>query len=155
MTQVIMMVWSFTQSQTSLSAKSSGLRKHHYKQSEWRWWNSSWGIPNPKRWCYESATLNMPANLENSAVATRLEKVSFHSNAKECPNYYTIALISHASKVMPKILQASFNSTWTVNFQMFMLVLEKAEESDQTVNICWLIRKARAFLKNIYFCFID
>ena len=55
--------------------------------------------------------LNMPANLENSAVATRLEKVSFHSNpkernAKECSNYHTIALISHASKVMLKILQA-------------------------------------------------
>ena len=54
----------------------------------------------------------MPANLENSAVATGLEKVSFHSNpkqgnAKECSNYRTIALISHASKVMIKILQAS------------------------------------------------
>ena len=51
----------------------------------------------------------MPANLENSAVATGLEKVSFHSNskdnAKECSNYLTIALISHASKVMLKILQ--------------------------------------------------
>ena len=53
----------------------------------------------------------MPANLENSAVATGLEKVSFHPNpkdrnAKECSNYHTIALISHASKVMLKILQA-------------------------------------------------
>ena len=53
----------------------------------------------------------MPANLENSAVATGLEKVSFHpipkkGNAKECSNYCTIALISHASKVMLKILQA-------------------------------------------------
>ena len=54
----------------------------------------------------------MPANLENSVVATGLEKVSFHSNpkerqnAKECSNYRTIALISHASKVMLKILQA-------------------------------------------------
>ena len=53
----------------------------------------------------------MPANLENSAVATGLEKVSFHSNAKErqcqkCSNSRTIALISHASKVMLKILQA-------------------------------------------------
>ena len=53
----------------------------------------------------------MPANLENSAVATRLEKASFHSNpqkssAEECSNYRTIALISHASKVMLKIPQA-------------------------------------------------
>ena len=48
----------------------------------------------------------MPADLENSAVATGLEKVSFHSNAKECSNDHTIALISHASKVVLKILQA-------------------------------------------------
>ena len=49
---------------------------------------------------------NMPANMENSAVATRLEKVSFHSNPKEaqCQNYHTTALISHASKVKVKIL---------------------------------------------------
>ena len=52
------------------------------------------------------AALNMPANLETSAVATGLEKVNFHSNPKECSNYCTIALISHASKVMLKILQA-------------------------------------------------
>ena len=48
----------------------------------------------------------MPANLENSAVATGLEKVSFHSSAKERSNYRTIVLISHASKIMLKILQA-------------------------------------------------
>ena len=72
---------------------------------------SSWAISNPERWCCESAALSMPANLENSAVVTGLEKVSFHSypkkgNAKECSNYHTIAFISHASKVMLKILQA-------------------------------------------------
>ena len=49
-------------------------------------------------------------------------------NAKECSNYCTIALISHASKVMLKILQPGFNSTWTTNFQMFRLDLEKAGE---------------------------
>ena len=49
----------------------------------------------------------MPANVENSAVVTELEKVSFHFNAKECSNYYTTALISHASKIMFKILQAT------------------------------------------------
>ena len=58
-----------------------------------------------------SSNWDMLANLENSAVATGLEKVSFHSNpkekqSKECSNYHTIALISHASKVMFKILQA-------------------------------------------------
>ena len=77
----------------------------------------------------------MPANLDNSAVATGLKKVSFYSNAKkgnakECSNYRTIVLISHSSKLMLKILQASFNSTWTVNFQMFKLDLEKAEEPE-------------------------
>ena len=56
-------------------------------------------------------SVDMPQNLENSAVATGLEKVGFHSNpkkgnAKECSNYRTIALISHASKVMLTILQA-------------------------------------------------
>ena len=59
------------------------LRKHHYKQSWWRWWNSCWAISNPKRCCCENTAFNMPANLENSTVATELEKVSFHSNPKE------------------------------------------------------------------------
>ena len=75
----------------------------------------------------------MPANLENSAVATGLEKVSFHSNPKErqCQRMLklrTIALISHASKVMLKILQARLQQY--VNFQMFKLNLEKAEEPE-------------------------
>ena len=52
----------------------------------------------------DAAALNMSANLENSALATGLEKVSFHSNAKECSNYRTIPLISHTSKVMLKFL---------------------------------------------------
>ena len=60
-----------------------GLRKHYYEQSRWRWWNSIWAISNPKRWCCESAVLNMTANLEKSAMATGLEKVSFHFNLKE------------------------------------------------------------------------
>ena len=77
----------------------------------------------------------MPANLEHSAVATGLEKSVFipipkKGNAKECLNYHTIALISHASKVMLKILQASLNSMWTKNFQMFKLDLEKAEKQE-------------------------
>ena len=66
-------------------------------------------ISNPKRWCCESAALNMPANLENSAVATRLETVFIpipKGNAKECSNYCIIVLISYASKIMLKLLQA-------------------------------------------------
>ena len=73
----------------------------------------------------------MPTNLENSAVATELKNVSFHSNfkkdnAKESTNYCTTALISHASKVMLKILQVRLQQH--VSFQMFKLVFEKAEE---------------------------
>ena len=75
----------------------------------------------------------MPANLENSAVAAGLEKVSFHSNppkgnAKYCSNYHTIPLISHASKVMFKILQARLQQY--INFPIFNLDLEKAEEPE-------------------------
>ena len=73
---------------------------------------------NPKRQCCESAALNKPASLENSAVATGLEKVSFHSNPKEkqCQRMLaqtttTIALISYASKVMFKILQGRLQHT--------------------------------------------
>ena len=59
--------------------ESITMNKHY----EWRWWNSSWAISNPERWCCESAAHNMPASLENSTVATGLEKVHFHSNPKE------------------------------------------------------------------------
>ena len=63
-------------------------------------------------------------------------------NAKECSNYCTIALIPHASKLMLKILQLGFSSTWTDNFQMYKLNLEKAEESRiQVANILWTIEK--------------
>ena len=106
-----------------------GLRKHHYEQSYWRWWNSNWAISNPKRWCCESAALNMPANLKNSTVATGLEKISFHSNPKECSNYCTATLISYANKCS-QFSKPGFNSMWTKNFQMFKLDLEKAEEPE-------------------------
>ena len=77
----------------------------------------------------------MPANLENSAVATGLEKVVFtlipkKGNAKECSNYCTIALISHTSKSMLKILQERLQQYVNVNFQMIKLDLEKAGEPE-------------------------
>ena len=102
----------------------------------------------------------MPANLENSAVATGLEKVSFHSNpkkvnAKECSNYDTIALISHASKVMFKILQASLQQFMNYELPDVPAGIRKGRETrDQIDNICWIIKKAREFQKNIYFCCI-
>ena len=103
----------------------------------------------------------MPANLENSAVATGLEKVSFHSNPKErqcqrCSNYCTIALISHASKVMLKILQAKLQQYVNHELPDVQAGFRKGRGTrDQIASICWITKKAREFQKNIYFCFTD
>ena len=98
----------------------------------------------------------MPANLENSAVATGLEKVSFHSNAKECSNYRTIALISHVSKVMLKILQARLQQYMKCELPDVQAGFRKGRGiRDQIAKSYWIIEKAREFQKNIYFCFID
>ena len=103
----------------------------------------------------------MLANSENSAVATGLEKISFHSNpkkgnAKECSNYRTIALISHASKVMLKILQARLQQYMNLELPDVQAGFRKGRRTrDQIANICWIIRKVRKFQKNIDFCFID
>ena len=77
-------------------------------------------------------------------------------NSKENINYSTIALISHASKVMLKILQVGFSNIWTVNFQMFNLVLEKAEEPEiKLPTFTGSSKKQESSRKHIYFCFID
>ena len=107
------------------------------------------------------AALNMPANLENSAVATGLEKVSFHSkpkkgNAKECSNHHTIALISHAGKVMIKILQVRLRQYVYWKLPDVLAGFKKGRETtDQIANLHWIKEKATEFQKNIYFCFID
>ena len=103
----------------------------------------------------------MPANLENSAVATGLKKSVFilipkKGNAKECSNYLTIALISHACKVMLKILQAKLQ--WYMNQELpdVHTGFRKGRGTkDQIANNNWIIEKAREFQKNIYFCFTD
>ena len=96
----------------------------------------------------------MPANLENSAVATGLENVSFHSNAKESSNYHIIALISHTSKVMLKILQARFQQYVNREIPDVQAGFTKGRGTrHQIANICWIIEKEREFQKNI--CFID
>ena len=103
----------------------------------------------------------MPANLENSAVATGLEKVSFHpipkkGNAKECSNYHTIALISHASKVMLKILQVRLQQYVNHELPDVQAGFRKGKQTrDQIPNIHWIIEKSREFQKNTYFCCID
>ena len=98
----------------------------------------------------------MPANWENSAVAIGLEKASFHSNAKECSNYCTIALISHASKVMLKILQARLQQYVNHELPDTQAGFRKGRGTrDQIANIRWIMEKTGEFQKNIYFCFID
>ena len=107
----------------------------------------------------------MSANLENSAVATGLEKdwkrsvfipIPKKGNAKECSNYHTIVRISHTSKVMLKILQARLQ--WYMNCKVsdVQAGFRKGRGTrDQIADIHWIIEKAREFHKNIYFCFID
>ena len=77
-------------------------------------------------------------------------------NAKECSNYRKIALISHASKIMLKILQARLQQYVNRELPDVQAEFRKGRETrDQIANICWIIEKAREFQKNIYFCFID
>ena len=77
-------------------------------------------------------------------------------NAKECSNYCTIALISHASKVLLKISQARLQQYTNHELPDVQAGFRKGRGTrDQIANICWIIRNARELLKNIYFCFID
>ena len=95
----------------------------------------------------------MPANLENSAVATGMK--SFHSkpkkgNAKECSNYRTIAFISHASTVMLKILQARLQQYMNCEISDVQAQFKKGRGiRDQIANIRWIIEKAREFQKKL------
>ena len=95
----------------------------------------------------------MSANLENSAVATGLEKVSFHSNPKErqcqeCSNYHTVALISHASKVMLKILKARLQQYVNCELSVVQAGFRKGRETrGQIANIHWIIENAKSSRK--------
>ena len=95
----------------------------------------------------------MPANLENSAVPTELKKVSFHSNSKErhskeCSNCCTFAVISHASKVMLKILQARLQQYMKQELPDKQVRLRKGRGTkDQITNVHWIIEKARELKK--------
>ena len=103
----------------------------------------------------------MPANLENSAVAQNWKRSVFipipkKGSAKECSDYHTIALISHASKVMFKILQARLQQYMNHELPNVQPGFKKGRGTrDQIANIRWIIEKAREFQKNIHFCFID
>ena len=97
-------------------------------------------------------TQQWPQDRKGSVFIPVLKK----SNAKECSNYHTIVLISHASKVMLKILQVRLQLYMNWELPDFQVGFRKCREArDQIANICWVIEKAREFQKNIYFCFID
>ena len=82
--------------------------------------------------------------------------ISKKGNAKESSNYHTISFISHVSKVMVKILQARLQQYVNHELPDVQAGFRKGRETrDQIANICWIIKKAREFQKNIYFCFID
>ena len=95
----------------------------------------------------------MPANLENSAVATGLKKVSFipnpkKGNAKECSNYCTIALMSHASKVMLNILQARLQEYVNQELPDVQAGFRKGRgPRDQIANIRWIMEKQESSRK--------
>ena len=77
-------------------------------------------------------------------------------NVKECSNYYTIALKSHASNVIPTILQARLPQYVNSELPDVQAGFRKGRETrDQIGNICWILEKAREFQKSIYFCFVD
>ena len=82
--------------------------------------------------------------------------VQKNGNAKQCSNYRTIALISHASKVKLKILQVRLQQHVNHELPDVQAGFRKGRGTrDQIANICWIIKKAREFQRNIYFCFID
>ena len=97
-------------------------------------------------------TQQWPQNWKKSVFIAIPKK----GNAKECSNYHTIALISHASKVMLKILQAKLQQYVKRELPDLQAGFRKGRGTrDQIANILWIIKKAREFQKNIYFCFID
>ena len=103
----------------------------------------------------------MSANLDNAAVATGLENVSFHSNPKErkCQRMFKLLYnCTHLTcfKVMLKILQARLQQYVNRELPDIQAGFRKGRGTrDQIANICWIMEKAREFQKNIYFCFID
>ena len=97
-------------------------------------------------------THQWPQHWKSSAFIPTPKKGS----AKECSNYHKIALISHANKVMLKIVQARLQQCMNCELPDVQAGFRKGRRiRDQIANICWIIKKAREFQKNIHFCFID
>ena len=101
-------------------------------------------------WVYKSLHLKLFPVFKNYNI------IELYFINKECSNYHTIALSSHGSKVMLKILQATFRQYVKRELSNVQAGLRKDRRiRDQIANICWIIEKAREFQKNIYFCSID
>ena len=97
-------------------------------------------------------TQQWPQDWKRSVFISILKK----GNAKECSNYHTVVLISHASKVMLKIFQARLLQNMNWELPSVQTGFRKGRGTrDQIANICWITEKTREFQKNIYFCFID
>ena len=149
MTQTTTMVWSLTYLECEVRWALRRITMNKTSDSDGipvEWWNSI--LKDDVKCCTQ-----MPANLENSAVATGLQKVSFHctpkkGNAKECSNYRTVALISHASKVMLKILQARLQRYLNHELPDVQAGFRKGRGTrDQTANIPWIIKKQESSRK--------
>ena len=136
------------------------LMKHHYEQSYWRWWNSSWAISDPKMILWKCYT-QYASKFGKLSSGHRTGKVQVpiqspkKGNVQECSNYRTVALISHASKVMLKILQARLQPYVNCELPDVQAGFRKGRRiRDQIVNIHWIIEKSREFQKNISVQFI-
>ena len=134
------------------------LKKHH--KTSWRWWNSSWSISKPKRWRFKvlhsiCQQIWKSQQLPQDSKRSDLIPVPKKGNDKEFSNYCTIALISHASKVMLKILQAQLQYYMNKELSDIQTGFRKGRGTrDKNANIHWILEKARGFQKNIY-CFTD
>ena len=138
-----------------------GLRKHHTNKA-----SGGNGIPIELFQTLKDDAVKVlhsmcQQNLENSQLSQERKWSVFipipkKGNAKECSNYRTTALISHASKVILKILQARLQQYMNQELPDVQAGFTKGRGTrDQIANIHWIIDKAREFQKNIYFCFID
>ena len=137
-----------------------GLRKHHYKAS------GGDGIPVELFQILKDDALKALHSICQQIWKTQqwpqdwkrsvFIPIPKKGNAKECSNNRTVALISHASKVMPKILLARLQQDVNYEHPDVQAEFRKGRGTrDQIANICWIIKKAREIQKNIYFCFID
>ena len=137
-----------------------GLRKHHYKAS------GGDGIPGELFQILKDDAVKVMHSVCQQIWRTQqwpqdwkryiFILIPKKGNVKECSNYHTIALISHSSKVRLKILQARLQQYLSQEFTDVESGFGKGRRTrDQIANIHWTTEKARDFLRNIYFCFID